>query len=365
MNHFYFQKLTDLLKQSALDAILICPSEELSFLTGFSPVVCERFQGLFVKRDGSAFYFCNLLTGDEAVHALPESIPVFTWFDNETMTEVLLPVLENMQLTGKAIGVNSSAKAFHLLDIAKKSGCTFQNAVSLLEEVRICKTAEELDCLRKAASIADEAYCAILPRIHAGLLEGDVRDMLISEMERRGGTDAGALVASGPNAGYPHYCQYSRQLATGDCLIMDFGCLFHGLHSDMTRTVFIGSVPERQRQLYQLLLKAQLAAEASAVEGAFIPDIDQQARTILSEENVDRYFTTRIGHGIGYMTHEAPYIAKWNARKLEKGMCFSIEPGIYVPGEFGMRIEDIVVINLEGQREVLNQAPKELFVTAE
>ena len=118
MNHFYFQKLTDLLKQSALDAILICPSEELSFLTGFSPVVCERFQGLFVKRDGSAFYFCNLLTGDEAVHALPESIPVFTWFDNETMTEVLFPVLEKMQLTGKAIGVNSSAKAFHLLDIA-------------------------------------------------------------------------------------------------------------------------------------------------------------------------------------------------------------------------------------------------------
>lgn len=363
MNPYYFTKLQDALAKTSYDALLICPSEELNFLTDFSPIMCERFQGLFIKKDKTAFYFCNLLTGEEARHALGNQIPVYTWFDNDSMIDVISSLFEEQQLSGKTIGVNSSAQAFHILDIARQTGASFVNAVSFLEEIRIQKTEWELDCLRKAAAIADAAFGSVLPRIHVGLTEADVRDMLIAEMEERGGTDAGALVASGENAGYPHYCRYERSLRKGDCLIMDFGCLYQGLHSDMTRTIFIGSASKEQMDLYTLLYEAQEAAQKAAFNGAYIPDIDAAARRILAAKGYDLYFTTRIGHGIGYMTHEAPYIAAWNKRHLEKGMCFSIEPGIYIPGKLGIRIENILAVNLDGEREILNQSSRELYIT--
>lgn len=362
MRALYIDRLVETLQDCSLDAMLICPSEELTFFAGFSPIMCERFQGLFIKKDGSMFYFCNLLTGDEVRHEAGERFPVYTWSDNESMTECIRNVFDTEGLSGKTIGLNSSAQAFNILDISAATGACFQNGVRLLEETRIIKTEEELCSLRQAARIADSAFQSVLPRLRPGMTEGDVHHLLTTEMERLGGSNAGALVASGPNAGFPHYCSYDRVLQKGDGIIMDFGCIFNGLHSDISRTVFLGPVNEKQKYLYHLLLTAQETAETTAVEGAWIPDIDAAARKILDEAGYGHTALTRTGHGIGYMTHEAPCISALNRRRLKRGMCFSIEPGIYLPGELGIRIEDIVAINLEGHREVLNKAPKELIV---
>ena len=357
----YLQMLPALLSQNCFDALLLCPSEELRFFAGFSPLQCERFQGLVVKRNGAMFYFCNLLSGDEVRAESGGAFPVYTWFDNESMADRIREVFQREGLAGAAIAVNSSAQAFNILDIAAVTGARFGNGVALLEETRIRKTPEELDALRKAASIADEGFMQTLPQIHAGMTERQIHDILTEEMTRLGGSDAGALIASGPNAGYPHYSGGSRVVQPGDGIIMDFGCIWNGLHSDMTRTVFLNQAPLRAQTLYRLLYEAQSAAEQAAVEHAFIPDIDRAARNVLARGGYADACTTRVGHGIGYMTHEAPYISALNRRRLKRGMCFSIEPGIYLPGELGIRIEDIVAINLKGETEILNRAPKQLL----
>lgn len=361
MRTAYLQKLTEALNDANCDAMMLCPSEELRFFVGFSPLMCERFQGLFLKRDGSMFYFCNLLTGDEVRAAAEGAFPVYTWFDNSVMADVLWDVFQKEGLLNAVIAVNSSAQAFNVLDIAEKTGARFVNGVPLLEEARICKTAIELDALRKAASIADQGFRNTLPQIRAGMTEKQIHDILTGEMAKLGGADPGALVASGPNAGFPHYSGDSRAVQPGDCIILDFGCLWEGLHSDMTRTIFLEPVPAEFKRLYWLLYRAQTAAEDAAQEGAYVPDIDAAARAVLAEENLAGACTTRVGHGIGYMTHEAPYINAHNHMRLRRGMCFSVEPGIYLPGRLGMRIEDIVAIDLDGRREILNRASKDLI----
>ena len=144
-------------------------------------------------------------------------------------------------------------------------------------------------------------------------------------------------------------------------MILDFGCSCEGLYSDMSRTVFVGGITDEQRAVYGIVREAYEAGEAAAVGGAFIPDVDEAARGIIRKAGYGEYFFNRLGHGIGFMVHEAPDIKKNNRRNLLPGMAFSIEPGIYQAGKYGMRIENIVVATKDGN-EVLNKASKEIII---
>ena len=360
----YLDKLVLLLKEKGLDAMLICPSEELKFFTGFSPTMCERFQGLFVKADGSLFYLSNLLYAGEMRQAFGSEAPVYTWFDCDGMLGPVGKILSEQGLCGKRIGVNSSAQAFNVLDIGQACHIDFVNGKELLEEVRICKNEDELQRLRETAAIASSVFPLVLKFIRPGIKEAQVRDFMFAEMARQGGYNLWAIVGSGPNSSYPHYNGYDRVLQEGDCIVLDWGCEYKEMQSDISRTVFLGSITPEQREMYELSLRATLTAERAAVEGAFIPDIDAAARAVLDEKGLAHTLINRCGHGIGYMVHEGPYITACNPRRLERGMCFSIEPGVYLPGRFGMRVEDIVMINLEGETEIINTADRELHVIA-
>ena len=362
MNQVYIEKLIEKMKEAELDAVLISPSAEMNFFIGVSPMQCERFQGLFVKADGEMFYVCNLLYGGEMKHELPESIPVYTWFDGEVMSEVVGKVLEEKGLKGKKIGVDSAAQAFNILDLMENAGVTFVNAKLLFEEVRIHKTHEELEGLRAAARLVDEVFNEVLGFVRPGMTEQDVKDFLFNKMTERGGYDLWAIVACGPNGSYPHYTGSSRTIAEKDVLLMDFGCTLNNMCADMTRTVFIGDATDREKELYRIVKASQETAEDMVKEGAFAPDIDAAARKVLGEYGYAETLINRVGHGIGYMIHEQPEIKASNPRKLEKGMAFSIEPGIYLAGDIGIRIEDIVVINEDGEREILNKSTKELII---
>lgn len=362
MRDAYMNKLVAEIQKSTLDAVLLCPSEELKFFAGFSPMMCERFQGLFVKKDGSMFYFCNLLYADELREELPASVPVYPWFDGDYMTDIMREVLEKEGLLGKVIGVNSTAQAFNILEIEDKVEVTFRNAKPLLEETRIIKSHEELDNLRHSAWIADQVFEKALGFIKPGLTEGEIGDFLMREMVALGGETPENIVAVGSNASYPHYSGRDRVVGEQDLVLLDFGCTYHGMYSDISRTVFVGDATEEQRRLYDIVDKANAASEAAAKEGAWIPDVDQAARDVLGEYGYAETLVNRVGHGIGYMVHEAPDIKKSNERRLERGMVFSIEPGIYIGGKVGMRIEDIVCINENGETEVLNKAPRELII---
>jgi Xaa-Pro dipeptidase len=345
---------------SALDAILVCPSEEMKFLLGFSPMMCERFQGLFIKNNGDIFYLCNLLYAGEIRHTLGD-IKIYDWFDGEVMPEAVFKILEKEGLTGKTIGVNSTAPAFNVLDIASRANIKFVNAKPLFEEMRIIKTAEELDNLRMAASIADKTFSEVINYIKSGMKESDVRDFLFSTMAKHGGCDTEGIVATGPNSSYGHYKGSERIIESKDVVLLDFGCTYNGMWSDMSRMVFVGGITDEQKKIYEICRQSTEAGEAASVEGAFIPDIDKAARDIIDKAGYKEFFDHRLGHGIGYMIHEAPDIMASNPRKLEKGMCFAIEPGINIPGKIGMRVEDIVAITGNGT-EILNKSTHELII---
>lgn len=358
----YQKKLLQLLKDSGYDAVLLAPSEELAFFTGFSPMMCERFQGYFLTAKGDAFYFCNLLYTDQMREAYENQIPVYSWFDGDGMLGSLEKVLLKYGLIGAKILVNEAVQAFQVLDISEAFDVKFYSGKQLLEEVRIRKSGAELDGLRGAAWIADMAFKDVIKFIRPGVRETDIRKFLMESMRQYGGCDCGAMVASGPNAGYPHYFDGKRVIQKADMVILDYGCVYHGMHSDMTRTVFVHEIPEKWGRIYDIVDEAQLAGQNAAYKGAYVPDIDHAARRVIEEAGYGGDFPYRLGHGIGYSVHEAPYIHGNNRMYLDTGMAFSVEPGIYLPGDGGIRIENTVIINEEGKREILNQASREKII---
>ena len=361
MRKKYIDKLVRCIGEAGLDAVMVCPGEELQFLLGFSPMLCERFQGLFVKKNGEMFYICNLLYQEELEKKFLEA-PVYSWFDGEVMTGVVEEVLKEQGLLGKRIGVNSDAQAFNVLEIMDRVDVTFCNAKPLLEEMRIQKDEEELEALRKSASIVDQVFEEVQAVIRPGITEKEVQNFLLRRMCRLGGQSPECIVGVGANSSYPHYCDCRGVIQEQDVVLLDYGCTWQGLYSDMSRTVFVGGATEKQRECYELVKRSNEAAEAMVKEGAWIPDIDRKAREVLDEKGYAKTLINRLGHGIGYTIHEAPDIKQSNRRTLEKGMAFSIEPGIYLGGEFGIRIEDIVIVNEKGEAEVLNKASKEFMI---
>ena len=362
MNESYLDRLAERLRREGLDAMMICPGETMEFFLSYTPMYCERFQGLFVKADGSLFYLCNLLYEDELRAALPPSVEVLTWFDGDAMAEVVAGHLRQRLPEGARLAVSDGTHAGSLLDVAEKLPLRLSNGELLLQRLRMIKTPEELQALRVAAQIADAALLETLPRVRPGMTEGQVKELLMEAMQRRGGEEPDGLVASGPNCAYAHYIGSQRRLEERDVLLMDFGCRYRGLRSDTTRTVFLGEPTPEQREVYDLVLRANEAAEAMAVAGAEAPAIDRRAREILDEKGYAWTLNSRLGHGIGYAVHEQPDIKASNPIRLEAGMAFSIEPGIYLKDRYGVRIEDIVIINERGEREVLNKTPKALTV---
>lgn len=361
MNKKYLDKLVKVLNQRNMDAILVAPSEELEFLMGHSPHICERFQALFIKKDGTYFYVCNLLTVGEVQAVLGPDVKVYGWFDGDGFIDTVKKALEENNLMGTTIGVNSTERAFLVLEIAENVDVKFVNGKPLLEEMRMIKDDEELANLRMAARITDESYEELLEFIKPGIKEADIHKKM-AEIFKEKGADVGfTMVCSGPNSSYPHYNDDQRVIQEKDVIVLDWGCVYNGMCADMSRTVFVGGISEEEKKIYEIVYESQEAGVKAAVDGAYIPDVDKASRDIIKNAGYGDYFFTRLGHGIGYSVHESPDIKASNKRNLEPGMVFSIEPGIYIAGKVGMRIEDIVAVTENGQ-EVLNKASREIKI---
>jgi Xaa-Pro dipeptidase len=361
MREKYLKRLVELINIENLDAALVVPSDNMKFLTGHSPYLCERFQGLFVKKDGSYFYFCNLLTRDEAKDFIGED-KVYSWFDNEVFTDVLKGVFEKEGLMGSTIAVDSTARAFNILDISNNMDVKFINGKELFEAITLYKSEEEIDLLRIAAHKTDKVIQKTIDFIKPGIKELDIKNKIFEYFKDEDMEPEFAIVASGENSAYPHYADYDRIIEPNDIIILDIGGVYKELNSDMTRTIFIGKPTEEMKKVYDIVLEANLAGEKAAEKGTSVRDVDKAAREIIENAGYGEFFTTRLGHGIGYSTHEAPYIKQSSELVLDTAMAFSIEPGIYMPGKFGVRIEDIVVLSRSG-KEVLNLTSKDMKIT--
>jgi Xaa-Pro aminopeptidase len=227
------------------------------------------------------------------------------------------------------------------------------------------KSPAELALLEAAGAAADRVFAQIVTRPFAGRTELDVSEEIADLLKGEGVHGEGfSIVGAGPNSASPHHHAGSRVIQEGDAVVLDFGGPLQGYYCDITRTVFVGSAPESNSEaerVYNLVQAAQEAAVRAALPGMTCEQLDAVARDLISEAGYGQYFMHRLGHGIGLDGHEPPYLVHGNATTLQAGMSFSIEPGIYLPGRFGVRIEDTVYLTDQGAIRC-NHAPRELTV---
>ena len=246
---------------------------------------------------------------------------------------------------------------------SEKLHCTLTPASALMTELRGSKDEEELSCMTAAQRIAEGALAQILKEIRPGMTEKEIAARLNYLMVSAGAekTSFDTIVASGPNGSMPHAVPGMRKVREGDFITMDFGCVYKGYCSDMTRTVALGQPSDEMRNVYDIVLQAQLAGIAAARAGVTGAAIDGAARKVIQDAGYGSYFGHSFGHSLGIDIHEAPNAAPGNDKPMPDGAVISAEPGIYLPGRFGVRIEDVMILRPDGA-QVITKAPKALLV---
>ena len=361
INMTLIEKVASQIKADGVSAIMVAPGSDMVFLLGKKPILCERYQALYITDEAKVFYVCNDLYRDEMSDILGEGVPIYHWSDSTGFKALCKEVFDKYSLTGKKVAVNGNVRAFNLVQILENTDFTPVNGKDYIEKTRIIKTPEELENLRKSSLIADKAFEEIKKFIKPGVTEKQIAAELKRLCIENGAESCWeGIVAVNEHAALPHYFGNSGVVTEKCIVLMDFGCIYKGMYSDTTRTIFVGKATEREREIYNLVLKANLAGEAAAKTGAWIPDVDGRARKVIEDAGYGVYFNHRLGHGIGYDEHEAPYIRGDYEMHLEPGMAFSCEPGIYIKDDIGIRIEDVVIINEKGETEILNHTSKEL-----
>lgn len=229
---------------------------------------------------------------------------------------------------------------------------TLKRDPGVIDDVRIVKTVEQVAAIRRACEDTGRIFPLIRQHLKPGISERDLAESALSALVRAGVHPIGDLIQGGPSAAVPHQPTGRRRLQTGDAVIVDFVARRDGFHGDMTRTFAVESAPEPVVAAYQAVREAQAAAIQAIRPGVSCEEVDRVARDVIERSGFGDYFVHRLGHGIGLDIHEPPYLVRGNATPLAAGMCVTVEPGIYVPAQFGIRIEDVVVVTEDG-REVL------------
>lgn len=227
------------------------------------------------------------------------------------------------------------------------TGGRLEDATAAFDAFRMIKSPEEQAFVREAARRTNLAIDATHRRMRAGMTERDVGRILEEEFSRVG-AHGGGLVQFGPDAAFPHGSPADRRLVKGDVVLIDSGCNVHGYHSDITRTVSFGPPSDEVRKVYQTVERAQLAGIEALKPGATGEEVDRAARKVIEDAGFGQYFTHRLGHGLGMDGHEPPYLVRGNKTPIVAGNVFTVEPGIYIPGKFGVRIEDDYAVGASG-----------------
>jgi D-alanyl-D-alanine dipeptidase len=342
-----------------LDAILVSPSPDLAYLTAYDPPPFERPTLLLLRRGRDPILLVPELERALAVDAgAGEVVELVAWRDgSDPWAEVtgLLPV------AGR-IGLSDRMWSLHVLALqAAAPALTWASASPVLARLRARKDPEELDALRRAGAAADAAFDDICARPFSGRSERAVADDLERLLIEHGHDTADfAIVASGPNGASPHHAPGDRSISAGDAVVLDFGGSVDGYFSDTSRTVIVGDPPDGFEDVFALVHEAQEAAVQTVRPGITIQDVDRAARAIIRAGGFGDRFIHRTGHGIGREVHEPPYAVEGDTTVLAPGMTFSVEPGIYLEGRFGVRIEDIVEVTDDGV-ERLNRSNRGLL----
>jgi len=352
----------DALQGAGLTALLLSPGSDLRYLTGYEALALERLTCLVVPAAGQVMIVVPRLEAESAADSgLPSAgVEIHTWEEDEDpfgMVAALLPSTGNVAVNDRMWAAHSLALREAMPNVAQRP------AGPLLNVFRAVKTEEEVAALTDAGEAIDTVHAQVAGFLRVGRSELEVGADINAAILRAGHASADfCIVASGPNAARPHHSLSDRQLAAGDAVVVDIGgTMPSGYCSDCTRTYVMGAASDAFRDAYRVLQDAQQAACEAVGEGVTAAAVDAAARDPITAAGYGECFTHRTGHGIGLETHETPYVASDNDQRLVAGMVFSVEPGIYVPGEFGARLEDIVACTGSGHRR-LNHRPRDLAV---
>ncbi|MGW1719948.1 aminopeptidase P family protein [Streptomyces sp. NPDC002156] len=348
-------------EDTGLAGLLVAPGPDLVWLTGYAPTaVTERLTLLVLAAGQDPVLVVPALEAPDAAHAAgAPALTLRDWTDGKDPYAATAPLLD----AAGRFGVSDNAWALHLLAFQKAlPGTSYVSLTEGLPMLRAVKDAAELTRLAAAGAAADATFEEIRKVPFGGRRERDVAGDLADLLRRFGHSEVDfTIVASGPNGANPHHEAGDRVIEQGDMVVLDFGGLLHGYGSDTSRTVHVGEPDAEERRVHDIVREAQEAGFRAVRPGAACQDVDRAARAVITEAGYGEYFIHRTGHGIGVTTHEPPYMIEGEERPLVPGMCFSVEPGIYLPGRFGVRIEDIVTVTEDGGRR-LNNTTRELVV---
>jgi Xaa-Pro dipeptidase len=339
-----------LLSELGHHALLLGPGVSLEYFTGARWSVSERFFGAVVGRAGDPVWVTPAFEKDRALQQTRIGGDVRAWQEHESPYALLAGILRDLKASVVAV---DGALPFVFADglASALPSARLVSGTDVVAALRSVKDAPELALLRRANEITVRAHRAVLQSLRQGMTQKEAQG-LSREAHQRLGVTGGALILFGPDAAYPHGTAAPRPLRAGDLVIVDGGGKLHGYTSDITRTAVFGAAPtDRQRRLWDVVRRAQSSAFAAVRPGVTAESVDAVARAVIDDAGFGpdyRLFTHRLGHGIGMEGHEWPYLVRGNTEKLRPGMTFSVEPGIYIQGEGGVRHEDIVVVTEDG-----------------
>lgn len=342
------ERLQQQMRATGTDLLALAPGAHMRWLLGFAPHPDERLCVLLVSPGAAAFVMPALNATDARQHT---GLPFHEWADAEGPAKALHAALAAICPAPHRLSLDETMRADHalmLLDALPGVARGFAGAE--VGALRLIKDAIELDALAANAAIADAAQQAVRAALRPGVSETEMAQVARDAFAAQGERCEFAIVAFGPNAAFPHHHSGSRRLAAGDVVLVDIGGRQGAHYSDITRMAVFGTPPEGYDEVHGVVDAAVAAALAAIRPGVPASAVDDAARAVISRAGYAEYFTHRTGHGIGTEIHEPPYITATNDQPLAEGMVFTVEPGIYLPGRFGIRLEEVAVVTATGAR---------------
>ena len=349
-------KVLKIMEEKKIPQMLVSDPSAIFYLTGKWIHPGERMLALYINLEGNNKLFINEL------FPISEDLGVEKVWFNDTQNPV--EILAGMVDKEKPMGIDKNWPAHFLIKLMQlKGGSTFVNGSEILDSVRMCKDEKEKDLMRIASKLNDDAMgemIKLVPGMHSekkmGKLLGDLWEKMGTE-----GHSFDPIIGYGANAADPHHSMDNSTVKEGDSVVIDIGCKMNSYCSDMTRTVFYKSVSDHSREVYEIVKEANRRGIEKVKPGVRFCDIDAAARDYITEKGYGKYFTHRLGHSIGIEVHDFGDVSSVNTDCVQVGQIFSIEPGIYLPGDVGVRIEDLVIVTEDGC-EVLNHYSKDLII---
>lgn len=357
-------RLVELMRGAGVDAVLLFDASNMLAFTGTPHHAWDRLTCGAVTREGGVIVVCPRFERP-AVRGAEPLATIHTWEETKDPYAAFARALAAAGVRGGSVALDGRTWCDAAARFERAcAGVRFVPGEHLLREVRICKSPAEQELLRAAHRAGERLFLAFSERLRAGASELELHREMVRQMAEEG-VAADPMIQSGENAAIPHNPTGERVVREGDMVVVDSVVVRDGYMNDLTRTFAVGRPGERGRRAYRAVRAAQAAAIAAARPGATCAEVDRAARRVIEAAGFGAFFTHRVGHGIGIECHEPPYLNGANEERLRPGMCVTIEPGVYVPGEFGVRIEDDVLITETGCEVIGGALPTDMTTAFE